>query len=250
MTLTLPNNVAEGNFLLATVALQTASNSDCAGYGAPYACCAGTGTGTCQDASAGTIEVPAGWTEIRHDTCGSDLTMSIAYRIAQPGDSGVSQFTWSFIGAGQPADSSLCTDYGTPYACCTGNATGTCPYTPFLASGGVTELSNVDTTTPVEDNSFQCTDDSVTLTAPSITTTEDNSLVLVVYGITGSNFLRAPSGYSEICQHNIAGSGPDFGNFSSDLIPTSGTASGDQTSTATNAGDNIGYQLGLSPPLP
>jgi hypothetical protein len=250
LTLTLPNNVEENNFLLATIAAATASNSDCTGPGVPFACCTEFGTGTCQDASTASIEVPAGWTEIRHDSCGSDLLMSLAYRIVQPGDSGSTQFTWNFLGAGQPSDSSSCTGYGAPSACCTGPETGTCPYSPFLASGGITLLANVDTSTPIEDNSELCTLDSTSMTAPSITTTENNSLVLVAYGITGSNFVRAPSGYSEVYQHNIVETGPDIANYASSLFPTSGAESGDQTTSAITAGDNIGYQVGLSPPLP
>jgi hypothetical protein len=250
LTLVLPSFVEENDFLVATIAAATAPNSDCTGPGVPFACCTEFGTGTCQDASTASIEVPAGWTEIRHDSCGSDLLMSLAYRIVQPGDSGSTQFTWNFLGAGQPSDSSSCTGYGAPSACCTGPETGTCPYSPLLASGGITLVANVSTVTPVEDNSELCTLNSTSMTAPSITTTEDNSLVLVAYGITSSNFFRAPSGYSEVYQHSIVGSGPDVANYAGSVFPTSGAASGDHAATASVPGDNIGYQVGLSPRLP
>jgi len=243
--------VKTNQFLFAIVMAQTADNSNCTATGIPYSCCTGLLSGSCQDASSATIEVPSGWTEIRHDTCGTDVVMSIAYRTAQSTDTSESQFTWDFLGQGQPADSSSCTDYGTPYACCTGNATGTCPYAPFLASGGITLVANVDTVTPIENVSELCTLDSTTLTAPSINTTENNSLVLLGFGIVGDNDISKPAGYSVVYQHSIALSGPDIANLSSTTVfPSSGTSTGDQSSTADLAGDNIGYQVGLSPPVP
>ncbi len=243
--------VASGRFLFATVAIQTASNSLCTDAGIPFSCCTGSASGSCQDASSASIEVPAGWTEIQHDTCGSDLTMSLAYRIAQPGDFDGMLFSWNFLGAGQPSDSSSCTGFGTPDACCTGTGTGTCPYSTFLGAGGITEVSNVDTITPIENVSSLCTLDSATLTAPSITTTENNSLVLLAYGVVGSNDMTEPAGFSLVYKHDIGGVGVDMANFTSSLVyPTSGTDTGDQISTATTPGDNLGYQIGLSPPLP
>ena len=251
LTLTLPNVVTEGQFMLVTVAVATAPNSDCEGAGVPFACCTGAETGTCQDASSGAIEVPSGWTEIRQDTCGADLLMSLAYRIVQPGDSDLSQFNWGFLGAGQPADSSSCTGFGTPYACCTGSGTGTCPYSPFLASGGLTLIANVDTVTPVEDALPACTLDGGTMTAPSISTTEHNSLVLLAYGIVGDNDGSRPAGYSLVYKHSISGTGPFISNYSStSLIPASGTATADAISNASDPGDSLGYQVGLSPLLP
>src|ERR1019366_8296731 len=59
VTLTLPFGTASGQLLLATVGVQGAS--------APFA----------------NILIPAGWTELRHDSCGNNLQLSVAYRIAQ-----------------------------------------------------------------------------------------------------------------------------------------------------------------------
>jgi hypothetical protein len=249
LTLVLPNVVVENNFLVATVAVATAPNASCTGAGVPFTCCTDVGTGSCQDASTATIEVPAGWTEIRHDSCGSDLLMSLAYRVVQPGDAAFEAFDWNFLGAEQPSDSSDCTGPGTPYACCTGTASGSCPLSPFLASGGITELSSVDTLTPIEITSELCTPDSTTLTAPLITTTEPNSLDLLAWGIAGDNDVSKPPGYSVIYNHDIPGTGPDIANQSK-TFAADNTDTGDQQATVSTAGDNIGYQVGLSPPLP
>ncbi len=105
---------------------------------------------------------------------------------------------------------------------------GSCPYSPFLGAGGITEISNVDTLTPIENVSSLCTPDSATLTAPSIATTQNNSLVLLAYGIVGSNDLTEPAGFSLVYTHDIGGLGVDMANFVSSVYPTSGTDTGDQ----------------------
>jgi hypothetical protein len=175
--------------------------------------------------------------------------MSLAYRIAQPADNGTSEFTWSFLGAGEPTDSSTCAGFGTPDACCTGVGTGSCPYSPFLATGGITSIANVDLEAPIEVDSSLCTPDSTTLTAPSITTTEADAMGVLVFGIVGDNSISKPAGYSGIYQHNISGTGPGIANYTQ-VFATSGTVTGNAPSSGNAAGDNLGYQLGLSPRLP
>lgn len=94
-----------------------------------------------------------------------------------------------------------------------------------------------------------CTPDSTTLTAPSITTTEPNSLDLLAWGVVGNNDVSKPTGYSVIYNHDIPGTGPDIANQSK-TFAADNTDTADQQATVNAAGDNIGYQVGLSPPLP
>ncbi len=194
LTLTLPNQVAAGQVLVATVAIQNLGSSN---------------------ASTATITVPTGWAEIRHDSCGLDLQLSLAFRIAQAGDTAASQFTWNFSGA-------------------------------FTSAGGIVAVANGNPDNPVETNSFNCTTASATLLAPSITVTSDNSLDLLIGAITGNNFIRDIAGYSIIYQDDVSGAGPDLANLS-EPIATAGTQTGNQIATAASPGDNIGYQVGLAP---
>jgi len=57
--------------------------------------------------------------------------------------------------------------------------------------------------------------------------------------------LSPPSG-SLVYEHSIAGTGPDAANDAK-FIASSGTGTLIQSSTATLAGDNVGFQLNLSP---
>ncbi len=191
ITLNLPQGVTLNQFLFATIAIEGAN------------------------AASATITVPAGWTEIRHDTCGTDLQMSIASRIAQVSDTPSTAFTWNFNGS-------------------------------FQGSGGITAIFGANDAAPIEADSFQCTTASSSVTAPSVTTTNNNALDLLAFGINGDNSLSTPSGYTTVYQHDIATSGPDIGNDSMG-IAGAGTETGDQTATAGAAGDNIGYQLAIDP---
>jgi hypothetical protein len=195
LTLALPFQVATGQLLLATVAIESLNGA-----------AAGTAT----------ITVPAGWTELRHDACEANFQMSLAYRIAQPGDIAGAPFVWNFSGT-------------------------------FTGAGGLVAFTGISGVSPFEASSFQCTPDSSTLTAPSITTTVDNSLDLLVYGIAPDNVIQEPNDYRELFDWDSPDSGPVVANDLL-LIPASATATGDQVTTVANAGDNIGYQLGLSPP--
>ena len=165
--------------LIAEVAIQTAQNSLCtAGPAssppqspAPFACCTGTGTGNCQNASNATLVAPAaqngtGWTLEDSQTCGTDLQEAIYYRYVQPGDSGAIAFTWSFS-----------------------NATNS----NFLGVARISMFYGVGTT-PIESELAQCTLASSTLTAPSITISSPNSLSVVMYGPAAGRNRRQRSG--------------------------------------------------------
>ncbi len=203
LTIALPNGVTPGQFLLATVAIQTLLNGP--------------------DAGLATVTIPSGWTRAGPDVaCGIDLQMSIVFRIADETDTSATQYTWGFPMAGEPGK--------------------------FLASGGIAAFSNVDTVAPIEAVSSLCTMASATLTAPSITSTTDDTLGLLAFGIAGDNSLSGAPGYSQVYQHDLSFVGPDIRNDAANAPVSSGTMTGDQTETAENAGDNIGYQIDLAPP--
>jgi hypothetical protein len=172
------------------------------------------------------IDIPAGgWTEIAPSpqVCDGDLAMSVSWRIAQPNDSPETQFTWGFLS--ESSDKFL---------------------TPLVASGAIISVANVNTTSPIDAITSLCTAQSTQATAPSITTVHNDSLNILVYGITGDKFLSKPSGYSQIFQHPVFGIGPDLTNDSL-VIPAAGTNTGALISTANGAGDSFGYQVDLAP---
>ena len=72
-----PDSTQQGDFLLATVALETAPGHN--------------------DAANSTITPPAGWTERSFTTAGTDLAVGIFTKLAVSGDaSGGASYTWSF----------------------------------------------------------------------------------------------------------------------------------------------------------
>ncbi len=198
LTLAPPPTVTQGQFLLASVAIQSFNGAN---------------------ATAATITVPPGWTPLRNDSCPTDLQMSLAYKFAGPTDTSASTYTWNFSQV-------------------------------FTGSGGIVSFNDINSFAPIEIGSFpQCGSDSTTLTAPSITTMANNSLSVLVFGITGGAQFARLAGYLEAFQYGSTEGGPDVSNEFA-LIPASGTATGDQSTTATMAGDSIGYQLALAPPRP
>ncbi len=201
LTMVLPNGVSAGQLLLATVAIQGANSS-----ANPWA----------------TIDIPWGWNEIgsSSQTCGSDLAMSVAWRIAQSSDSAGTEFTWGFISGGF--------------------------LTPLLASGSIISVEGVNTTSPIDASSMLCTTQSKQQTAPAVTTVHSDDLNILVYGITGNNFMSEPAGYSQLFQHLVVELGPDITNDYL-VIPGAGTNTGARISTASEAGDGIGYQISLAP---
>jgi len=243
--------VQEGNYLIASVMIESALNSNCtATVGVPYACCTlgVAGTGTCQNAASATITTPSGkngenWTQIdSFATSGSDFQMALYGRFV------------AFL-------ASDCTGPQTPAQCCTGPSTGpTCvgtgndlssdQYTwgfssnTYIGQVGITLYSGVGAT-PVENVGHTSTAASVTISEPAVTVTKANSLGVIYTGIVGNNSISSgPSGYSLVYDHSIAGSGPDDSNWvelgvSSSLLANSATAA--------NSGDNVGFQLVLSP---
>jgi hypothetical protein len=234
------------------------SNSLCTGFQTPDQCCSGLGEGNCE------------WTQIdTTQTCGADFQSALYYRFigtlntACTGDgtpdvcctgvgtgycdTGSEPFVFRFTMAGQPATSESCTGIGTPDACCTGVGSGTCPYVTYLGNAGITDFANVGST-PIEASSFMCTTQSMAvqeLVAPSITLTKDNSLDELFFGIRFDNSEAAIAGYSHVYIHSISGEGPAIDNFSKPFGTAAST--GDQTTTSSTAGDNVGWQVGLSP---
>ena len=240
ITATLPGTATAGEYLLASITIQTAPDSNCTAPGLPFACCTGAGTGTCPDAGTATTVPPSdatcsgsqapdscctgngtgtcNWTLLRKASCGNDLQVSIYGKLVQAGENSTTSYTWNFSAAGNPAT--------------------------FLGVAGLIGVSNAGAN-PVRAVTHQCNLDSTALTAPSVRTTRNNTLDLLLYSIGGNNSVATPSGYSLIYQHAVEEYGPDA--QADELVIMKPQATGDQVATAIAPGDSLGFQLAISP---
>ncbi len=239
----LPDQVQAGEFLLAAVAIESEDSTQCTAAATPFACCTGAGIGTCPLASAATIIAPSNtqcvaanspnscctgagtgtcdWSLVDSGTCGG-LQTAVYGKFVQAGETGTTQYTWNFQASGNPAS--------------------------YLGSAGITLFASVGAT-PVENFAHSCTTAATNLSAPSITTTQNNTLNTLFWSITNDNSVTKPAGYQRAYEHNIPGTGPDVANDAA-LIAPSGTNTGVQSSTAAVAGDSLGFQLNLAPLTP
>ncbi len=208
LTMTLPNGVSPGQLLVAVVAIQ-GSNPVITPWGS--------------------VILPAGgWTEIttlprdcgqNEVGSGPNLAMSIAWRVATPGDVRGTQFTWGFLSNGF--------------------------FTPVVGTGAIVSIANVNTTNPIEQiTPSNCIMQTTTPNAQALVTLNSNDMNLLVYGITGNNSLSFRTGYSLISQHGVFGVGPNV-EVDSKLIPVIYTNTGTQTLNSQVAGDSLGYQIDL-----
>lgn len=172
----------------------------------------------------GIIILPSGgWTEIVPGAPGlavsGGLAMSISWKIASSTDTQFTPYTWGF--------------------------TSNNFMTPVFGTGSIINIANINTTNPIEQiNSLAASGTKVT--AQPMNTLHNNSMNVLVYGITGDNYLSKPAGYSQIFQHQVYGVGPDM-SVCTKVIITSGTNTGFQISTADTIGDNMGLQISLIP---
>ena len=111
-----------------------------------------------------TVSAPTGWTSINQGTSpGGASTLGVWYRVADGTESSTYTFTW------------------------TGDQE---------AAGSISRYVGVDTSDPI-DGSGVSTGTSTAPTAPSVTTSNADSVVLRIFGSDGSETVTAPSGTTE-----------------------------------------------------
>lgn len=171
------------------------------------------GTGT-------TITPPAGWTKIRSDNSTTTLQQAAYYRVA--GSSESASYAWSF-GA-----SSL------------------------KASGGIAAYIGVDNTTPVNAHGGQANAASTSITAPSITTTVANAMLVGFFGTATGTSVSPPTGMTENWDISSTAGAAGTRTTSEGTEELLGAAGGTGTRSATSAGSavNIGQLIALAPVAP
>src|SRR5204863_474874 len=117
------------------------------------------------------------------------------------------------------------------------------PYTFTVSSsrvaGGISAYSNVDTTNPINASGGQASS-----SAPSITTTVANTMLVACFGRAGGSAIGAPTGTSERF-HAETSSSTNAASESADVAQASAGATGQKASTGNTA--NIGQLIALAP---
>lgn len=178
---------------------------------------AGTAAGDVMIASIATrpstisITPPAGWTLIRQVVQGSlnSSVMSTYYRVA--GAAEPASYTWTFSG---------------------GTHTG--------AAGGIASFSGVDNAAPIDAEAGNPTPNNVNHTAPSVTTTQADGMLVTAHELTSAQTWTPPGGMTEAV--DVASRAPNNANGISmemnyEPRPTAG-ATGTRTASAGGNADS------------
>jgi RHS repeat-associated protein len=160
------------------------------------------------------ITPPAGWTLVRSDASGTTITQAIYRKVA--GASEPANYTWTFAGP----------------------VTGTV--------GAIVAYSGVNTTTPVDVSGGQANASSASVTAPSVTTTVANDMLVGFFGTANDATFTPPSGMTErsdILAHTASDSSAE----SADVVKATAGATGTKVATASKSAVNIGQLVALKP---
>ncbi|MFN2488245.1 MAG: Ig-like domain-containing protein [Actinomycetota bacterium] len=164
-----------------------------------------------------TTTAPAGWTLIRTDTRGTRLRKLSYFHVA--GASEPSSYRWTFNAA-------------------------------RAAGGGIAAYSGVDTSDPIDASGGKANAASTSITAPSITTTVPDALLVGLFGMRGKRTVTPPTVMSERWDVASTTGTPKVTSEAADEAQPSAGATGTRIATASNTGVNIGQLIALRPAGP
>jgi hypothetical protein len=161
------------------------------------------------------VTAPAGWTLVRSDQNGNAMKAVVYTKVATASEP--ASYTWTFASA-------------------------------QAAAGGITAWSGVSTSTPIDAHGGQVNlTSSTTITAPSITTTTTNTMLVGFFGIGPATSLTPPAGMTERWDlSSTQGSFKATSGAASALQAAAG-ATGTRAATSQNAATNIGQLVALRP---
>ncbi len=162
-----------------------------------------------------TVTAPAGWTLIRTDTYTSSLRMHVYWRLATGSDPAT--WTWTFSGS-------------------------------RLAAGVIHAYSGVNATTPIDASGGQpAAAPSPTSTAPSITTTVANTMLVAFYANLANTTWTPPAGFVE--RADLIGTSPSqfTSMMSADALRPAVGATGTAVASATMSSGNAAQLIALRP---
>lgn len=168
-----------------------------------------------------TITLPSGWTQIiKTENAGDAITSQLAYKVADSSDASGQSLTWD-KGAGN-----------------------------VVIKIFVTRITGQKTVSVIAASSGQANDSTTTVTAPTVTPSDADSLIM---------FFTATDGSGSISGYSLATSSPTFteqydstaNNYGASMaygIRPEVTATGSGTATDTDTGNNIGQLVVVSSP--
>jgi hypothetical protein len=159
-----------------------------------------------------TITAPAGWTLVRSDQSGYTIKQSVYYKIA--GSSEPASYTWTFA-----------------------SSQG--------ASGGIAAYIGVDTSAPIAATAGQANAASTQITAPSVTTTGPNQLVVGLFGTAVATTVGQPAGFAERYEASSTAGTYRATSELSDRLQTSAGSTGTLVATAGASATSIGQTIVL-----
>jgi hypothetical protein len=157
---------------------------------------------------------PAGWQHVRTESAGAGagaVTQSVFVKVASASEPASYTWTWA---------------------------------TNVRGSGGILAYSGVDTASPINASSGTAGSGSL-VTAPSVTTTADNAMLVGFFGMNwpgGTSFVE-PVGMTE--RYDVAGEG--VSSESADAAQLLAGPSGSKTATALGSGDWVAHLVALRP---
>jgi chitodextrinase len=115
------------------------------------------------------------------------------------------------------------------------------------AAGGILSYTGVNTSSPIDTSGGQSNASSMAVTAPSITTSVPNALVVGFFGIASAATITAPAGMSERGEQASTAGSFKVDSEVADALQSAAGASGSKIAAATGSSANIGQLVALRP---
>ena len=160
------------------------------------------------------ITVPAGWTQLLDHTIGTAMRQTTYYKLFSGASEPVSH-TWSFSSS-------------------------------EAATGGIVAYSGVDNTNPIDVAGGQTNSSSSSITAPSVTTTVADTLLVGFYGMASNPSIQPPAGMIEQIERIGTGQVKITTEIADAIHPSAG-ATGERTAMTDKTAANIGHLVALRP---
>lgn len=158
--------------------------------------------------------VPSGWTLIREDTSGTSARTALYWKIAS---SEPATWTWTIS-------------------------------TSANAGVHVLRLDGHDPISPINQHSGQGNTSSTSVTAPAVTPSTNDCLLIGWFHVAANATFTAPASMSEVTDAVGGGSSRALESAQELLSGGSGASTGTRVATASTAGVNVGQLLAIAPP--